>query len=297
MRAIARSTIASIALFTPFAGAAPASIQSATEQAIIVHGDPRRLADFIQELTPARGREQLGRFDQPICPRAVGAESQLTTRVVKRIRQVAAASGVPVAASKCMPNLFVVITPEKAKLIEQLSVTDSGMVRGLSKLQLKKMTRVSVPVAAWQIQEDVTSDGFPLREENFGPAGTTVYKGTIPDSRVTHITKPHFLASVVVIDQRVIGGVTTMQLADYAAMRALAPIKEGGDGELPAPSILELFNGRGEPQTKPASVTWWDFAFLKALYGSANNVDASVQRSEMLGRMMKELGSAGGVKG
>jgi hypothetical protein len=40
------------------------------------------------------------------------------------------------------------------------------------------------------------------------------------------------------------------------------------------------------------SVTPWDFAFLKALYASPNELAASQQRGEMGRRMAKDLATA-----
>ena len=55
-----------------------------------------------------------------------------------------------------------------------------------------------------------------------------------------------------------------------------------------APSIIKLFDP-GAAAAAPPSVTWWDFAFLKALYASSNDVDAWQQKGEIAHRMGKEL--------
>ena len=46
------------------------------------------------------------------------------------------------------------------------------------------------------------------------------------------------------------------------------------------------------PEAARQSVTWWDIAFIKALYRSHNDKVASFQRHEMRERMESELAKA-----
>jgi len=57
----------------------------------------------------------------------------------------------------------------------------------------------------------------------------------------------------------------------------------------PANSIIKLFDAGNAPENGPLSVTHWDFAFLKALYSSSNQLEASQQRGEMTAKMAEEL--------
>ena len=58
---------------------------------------------------------------------------------------------------------------------------------------------------------------------------------------------------------------------------------------MPARSIIQLFDPGASPETAPMTVTHWDFAFLKALYASSNDVAASQQRGDIGRKMAKEL--------
>ena len=56
-----------------------------------------------------------------------------------------------------------------------------------------------------------------------------------------------------------------------------------------ANAVVQLFDPGTVPESAPMSVTQWDFAFLKALYASSNQVAASQQRNEIGRKMAEEL--------
>ena len=60
-------------------------------------------------------------------------------------------------------------------------------------------------------------------------------------------------------------------------------------GHLNQASILSLFDKNLLPAEAPPSVTWWDFAFLRALYEIRMTKAAIFQRSEIQSRMAKYL--------
>jgi hypothetical protein len=93
----------------------------------------------------------------------------------------------------------------------------------------------------------------------------------------------------MVIDRDVLKGVSTRQLADYAVMRLLTTVDEKKIASLKAESILGLFGDRSSPAERPASVTWWDFNFLKALYSTSNIHTAGAQRSEIARKLEKSM--------
>ena len=76
------------------------------------------------------------------------------------------------------------------------------------------------------------------------------------------MSRPHFIAAVVVVELDALGGLTVTQLADYAAMRAFArtdPRRLKGTG---APTILSAIEA---PMNSPVplTLTEWDLAFLQ----------------------------------
>src|SRR4051794_24252530 len=83
------------------------SSDTPTSVPIMVEGrDPRQTAtDYVDRLLPPTGREaQFGRFEEPLCPKAIGLADDLAAQVADRIRQVARATNIQVAGGRCTPN-------------------------------------------------------------------------------------------------------------------------------------------------------------------------------------------------
>jgi len=93
---------------------------------------------------------------------------------------------------------------------------------------------------------------------------------------------------VVVVDIDALGGLTVTQLADYAAMRAFA---RTDPERLEKSSVRSILTVLDTPigGLAPVTLTEWDLAFLKALYGSAANRIAFQQRNEMKHLVAGEL--------
>jgi hypothetical protein len=279
-----------LALLAALSANIPPSVAAPRDdgQAIVVQGirDPRRPAtEYINQVIPPMLDGQLGRFEEPLCPDAVGLPANLKAEVLARIQQVAAVAGVPVRARNCTANLLIIVVDDKKSLIEGMRRQKQSYVYGVGAEQLRRLASSPAPVAAWQISDVIGADGMPLRVDADGVARLFT---TIPPSRLADTTRKRLLGSVLVIEQRGLRDVTTRQLADYALVRALAPI-EPRERTAPGSSVLSLFNDGVKPEDAPQSLTWWDLAFLKALSNTRSDILASVQRDEIRDRMIKEI--------
>ncbi|TMJ11805.1 MAG: hypothetical protein E6G94_15115 [Alphaproteobacteria bacterium] len=275
--------------------AAPLAAQS-DDQPIVVEGrsQKKRIDSFVSELTPAPATEQLGKFLDPICPAAIGLPGDQNKQVEARLRKVAAAVGAPVAPEKCTRNLYVIVGRDKNEVIEGLAREFPAMVGGVSKRLLRQLAAAPGPVAAWQVVDDVGTDGMPLGQARMGGDSTPVRTvNTIGSpSRLKSLIRRTFLGSIVVVEAKALNGVSTRQLADYAAMRTLAPTDTRRQVTLPAESILTLLDAGKAPGDAAPSVTWWDYAFLKSLYATSNDVAAAAQRDQMkrvVGKVLKDV--------
>ena len=77
--------------------------------------------EYIDKLLPALGTEaQFGRFEDPLCPKAIGLTDDLAAQVADRVRQVARAANIRVAAGSCTPNLLIIAAADKKAMIETL---------------------------------------------------------------------------------------------------------------------------------------------------------------------------------
>lgn len=283
---------------------APAAAQQQQQEAqpgpdIVVQGekDPRQRIDtYVRELVPTPVGEQLGKFLHPVCPLVLGLPEAQNAQVEARIRQVAAAIPAKVAADPCTANLLVLVGRDKNEILTGLKKQFPELVRGVSRGQLKEMAAMERPVAAWQTLARVGRDGMPLSVARIGAGAdpVPVVRAFGTPSRIVELTKPHFVSSVVVVESQALDRVSTRQLADYAVMHALAPVDATREEQLPARSILSLFEPGSAPETAPQSVTWWDFAFLKSLYATDNSYSASAQRRAIGREMQKQLAKVPG---
>lgn len=77
-----------------------------------------------------------------------------------------------------------------------------------------------------------------------------------------------------------LAGLTLVQLANYAAMRAFARTDPARLAQSAAPTILHVLDAP-IGSAVPVTLTQWDLSFLRALYASSANNYATRQRSEM----------------
>lgn len=272
----------------------PTSARPSADEPIIVQGTAdthKQIDHYVDQLTAVQSDGQLGRFLAPICPKVLGLLPGEGDLVEQRMRKVAAAVGAPVAPEKCQANIFVLIGSDKRASIEGVRKQYPGLVDGVPTASLKALETSPGPAASWQVVGLVGADGMPLASvrtsEGSDPVRVVKSFGWI--SRISRLTKPQFLVSIVVIETKALNGVDTRQLADYAVMRTLAPTDTTHKTAVAAPSIVKLFDAGVTPEIAPASVTWWDVAFLKALYSTDNEVNAAQQRGDIAHKMQKEL--------
>ena len=271
-----------------FAGQAAAA-QTASESApIVVEGvaDSQKQIDrFIKELTPAPIKGQLSRFETKVCPLSVGLAPERNALVVDRMRHVAAAAGIPVAEPDCRPNIVVIVTNDKATLIERLLRKRSYMFPdSWSMATIHALERDPAPAAAWAIEGVTSAEGQPL---NYGTE-VAVNRTTRAVSRLTPAVRHYFAGAVVVVQANALEGLTTTQLADYAAMRTFVHTDPKLlDASTPGTILTLLDTPMG--QAVPLTLTAWDLAFLKSFYQTRPAAWAEYQRAQMRGLMKKEL--------
>jgi len=95
--------------------------------------------------------------------------------------------------------------------------------------------------------------------------------------------------AALVIERRALDGLTTTQLADYAAMRLFARTAPERLAGSTAPTILTIIEAP-MGSAVPITLTDWDLAFLRGLYASHNNLYAAEHRSRISRRIANELG-------
>ena len=269
--------------------AAPPAEDSQGQEEIVVQGvrvNKQQIRDFVRAVTDAPYDGQLGRFHAAACPAAMGLTDVQNERVAARIRQVATAAGIRVASAGCKPNIFVIVAPDKRAALDDLDRRFPMYFNGMSSKDVAALKASAAPAVAWQVSSRLSADGLPLEK----PVGADYYRvsGTDNPSHIRAVTEPTFLVSVVVIDLKAAGGLTTTELADYAAMRTFAATDPERIARTGAPTILGVL---AQPDGKllPVTLTYWDLAFLKSLYATDNAYYARYQRGDMERVIQEEL--------
>ncbi|HKX89818.1 MAG TPA: hypothetical protein VJM13_11455 [Sphingopyxis sp.] len=270
--------------------AAPAAAQDDGPIVVIGQKDfEQQIESFVGALTPASPRGQIGRFETAVCPGAFGMPEAQRKAVGDRIRTVAKGVGLKVGGPDCKINLVVMVAREKASFLRALGKDHAYMFGRRTPSEVRRLIAEPGPAAAWQIEEKVNGDGRAVFNESDMP----INRSTRSPSRITPPARPAFMAAAVVVEAGALDGLSTTQLADYAAMRAFARIDPARiDASAPS-TILRILDAPADSEV-PVTLTQWDFSFLKGLYSGPNNLYAPSQRSEIGRVMQREMEQAGG---
>lgn len=291
-----------------------ASTPSPNDQ-IVVEGRQikQSAAEYVNQLLPSAVGSQFGRFEEPVCPKVIGLAEPYNSQVVDRVRRVAKAANIDVAATGCTPNLVIITAADKRSMIDVLRKSRPGYFDGVPADQLKRLADSPRPFAAWQVTDEVAADGMPIgrssslpaggdgarlvgpapqgRTDSFAAGDYARLKTTVSPSRIRTTTKQRVLCSIVVMETGALRNATIDQLADFAFVRAMLPT-EKRDQEAPASSILSLFNPGVTPESGPQSLTWYDVAFLKSLRNTRSDKSSDVQISEIRDQIVREVNKA-----
>ena len=260
---------------------------------IVVQGTrvgKEQIRDFVKAVTKVPFDGQLGRLDAAACPSSMGLTPAQNAIVAERMRKVASAAGIRLAPAPCTPNVFVVVTRDKRAAIDAINRQFPGYFGDMSSKEVENLATSPAPAVAWQVRSMLSADGERLEKS----VGSTTYQiqGTYNPSRIRAVTKPTFVASIVVVDVKAAAGLTTTELADYAVMRTFAATDPDRVVKTGVPTILGVL---GQPDDKPLPVTltYWDLGLLKALYSTDNAYYARYQRGEIEQVVKEELERSG----
>lgn len=260
----------------------------AADQPIVITGQKdqqKAVQDFVRALTPVDSNGQLSRFEHQVCPAAFGLAEPQARAVEDRIRLVASSVGIVVGGEHCAPNVLLLVTSDKKAFLQELQRHRSNNY-GISEGEFRRLEQQPGHAAAWQVEGPMmTADGVDLSEDT--TQGKVVNRTIDPSSRITVPVHPQFDASVVVVERGALVGLTTTQLADYVAMRALTGADAAKLGNSAASTILHVLDVPigGEA---PVTMTKWDFDFLSSFYDAHRDLRTSAQRSAIARSMLKD---------
>jgi hypothetical protein len=272
--------LAAALLLCPAPASAQDQLPERGSEEIVVTGQrdlESQVSDFVGALTQAPPRGQLSRFERSLCPAAFGLSESGKQAVAGRLRQLARAVGIEVGKAGCVPNALLLVTADKPALMQGLARRYPHFFTTVSRGEMRRLMKGEGPAAAWQMQGPMlNADGREIAEEE----GVAANRTGRTASRISTAIRPQFAAAVVVVERSALDGLTTTQLADYAAMRLFARTDPSRLANSAAPTIVTILEApMGSPV--PLTLTEWDLAFLRGLYSGSNNLYAAARRSEI----------------
>lgn len=274
--------------------AASAPPVDTAETEIIVKGQANRqkqVHDFVKALTGITGTDPLARFALgPTCPVAFGLTPKLDAAITARMRQVASSAGIELGEPGCKGNALVLFAPDRKQMVQELRRHHPGLFRDAGE------ATVQVPdepgrVMAWHLEARLDRNGVAIPYDSTN--GYHVLQSPVTASRVSAAVRPALFGSVVVIDQEAVIGLTSTQVADYAAMRAFARLDPRRVKKSSAPTILMALDApMGSPV--PNSLTQWDLSYLRGLYASEASHSAQRQQAAIARQINRDLEKSAG---
>lgn len=282
------SLLAAVGLLLPVQASAAQTVSDSRDEVIVtgIRDREKQIGAFVDALTNVSRSDQISRFDWAVCPAVLGLSDVQNDTIAQRLRTVAHGVGIRTAGVGCRPNVLVLITANKRELIEALAKQKPEFFDGISDKRIDALAKHKGP-AAWHIEGRLDSDGKQIGKNLINDH--YVVEMTEVPSRLRASTRPHFIASILVVELESLRGLSLTQLADYAAMRTFARTDPDRLQGSPAPSILKMFD-MPENSPLPITMTDWDFNFLKGLYSADPDAYANRQKSAIRGKMRDKVG-------
>ena len=303
-----RADVVGVALFAAsIVGAAAQPAAPPTEKVTVTGTRSRQVIEsFVQSFaTPARMTGKIARWEDGICPTALGLKPVFLKFVMQRLRTVAAQVGAPVNTDGgCKPNVEIVFTTRPQALADGLK-KDHEIYLGYAdnKDQLARLATVNHPIQAWYTTQ--TRDLRGMTEVD-NPKGGGV-ELTIVQEEPPHVVTmimPHahgrnvtgsrlgdglrssFYHVIIAADPSKLSDYEIGSLADYISLLALTQL----DSLDTCQQLLSIVNMLAKGCNKPANaLTENDLAYLRGVYHMSLERTLRVQQDEMAYQMEQSL--------
>jgi hypothetical protein len=270
----------------------PALAQAPTEH-VTVTGikSPAVIQGFVKSFTPpTRVVDKIARWEEGICPYAVGIQPAAADFVVARVIAVAAAAGAPVSRDpKCRFNVAIVFTRTPQALMDDVMHRQSWLLGWWdTRSQREALARFDRPVKSWYATQSTDFHGISELDMSttarfvMGELGAR--KVNVTGSRLDTGVRSGFYSVLIVADPGQLADLELGTVSDHIALLALAQAP-GGCPMLD--SIAGLFTpGCG----RPTALTAADLAYLRGLYAMQAGLRLADQRNQIAGTMRDALG-------
>jgi hypothetical protein len=266
----------------------------------------RQVNQFLDSvITPPPTHESLLRWNRPICPLVVGLPRKWGEFILAGISQAARDARAPLAGSHCQPNLFVVVSPDPHRVLDDWLSHHPKINTPHGIEPLNEFLHSTRPVRVWYNSEagcagGVSQPGSAAARSSIGlpypGMGNAVGAGNpsgamgptyCDDSIDTHLKFGDVRSigyAIVVVDMTQLHPlhVTLGQLAGYVSLVGLADVQTDAAGG-GVPTILRLFHDTDPPR----GLTAWDRALLYSLYNTSQ--EGKLQLTDMEVSMVRKM--------
>lgn len=289
------------------AGAPPAPTDwagtSEVSDDIVVTGRRRTYGQAVADVRRITKNPEgvFARFEQPVCPLALGMSASLARKVERRIGDVARAVGVGVAGAGCHANLTLIVADDGAGAIRAIQKKRPNLLMSVSGAELSQLKSAGGPVWSWYDYEPKRRDGGAVEHiallDGNPPRPLSPRAYIVRNAEMSRLTAPirlDMMLAFVVVDSRSAEGLTVQQLADAAAMMGLSMINYRALPQLANASALQLLGDRSS-RARIDGLTDFDRAYLSALYSGEPGIAASRRSAQMAAHLLNgaEATSAG----
>lgn len=262
----------------------------ASPQEVIVSaeapGKAERARRFVERVAPATPQDRPpARFTDPICVGSSGLPPAAGQAIVDGVSEIALSVGLRIGAPGCTPNVLVLFVEDGRAAVRKLARRGSAGLNGQSLADIDRILDEPGAARAWTQVETRSRDGErPSRAPN-DPAVQNV----ATSSRLSSPVRRDMLRSTVLIDRDAVADRDLRQVADYAAMRALAEARPGRGAD--AGSILALF-ASGRDTRIPPRMTEFDRSYLEGLYAGRGDMPWSMKKHNIVAHMVRRGGES-----
>jgi len=217
------------------------------------------------------------------------------------LKDIAKSAGIETASDRCDTNVLVIITQKSLELRKGVAARSGSLLN----------TSYRWPIDHTQLASYSKDDHAPVHifysfgeapvygdavAQNLGVlkigqpnafSAASTYSGYSPPL-LAPTTDSIFERIFIVIDASQLSNIDIRQLSDYISMAALAEIRVKSIPKS-VDSITDLFTDIKLNREPPSSLTFWDRAYLGALYSSPSEMNASSQKSTMALRILKSI--------
>ena len=289
----------------------------ASDPAIVVTGRPKTDAEireeahsFVRAVAASPGSsDQLGRWNEPICPKVLGGTVSEEAMVLARVRAVATEAGVRLAKAKsCAPNILVAFTHDPSGVVATFLEKRPHAARGLPVAARTDLIEGAHPIRWWydlkvesrygeapvgdspallgalatQAGSPGAGGGGQLPQSEHQSGNVAAYSSSLIGTK----TRQSIGAATIIVDVNRVRAQSPDALASFVAMVALAPLKLP-PRPVPTPTITNLFYAT--EHNKAADLSDWDRAYIAALYRTASDRTSRVQSASMTARIARTL--------